>query len=252
MYWCVGGWVIISAIYLFVGLAPGANLHNKHASYYTIIKDGLKAARNPKIALAYCSSFAARGDSVVVTSLLSLWINQFEINRGATPEHAASQAGMISGVCQTIALVSAPLFGFLGDRYDRVLCQLLAAGVASIGYFFLFLVESPEGPLMFIAVSIVGIGEIGMVIASQILLTTEAPDNIRGAVSGFFGLAGSVSVLVSTKLGGYLFDNWRPSAPFFLVGIYNVIVLVLGIVVWWTSSKKQTQFYDDSENIQIE
>jgi MFS family permease len=248
MYWCIGGWIIISAIILAVGLAPGANPRNKHESYYTIIKDGLKAAKHPKIALAYCSSFAARGDSVVVTSLLSLWINQYEISKGSSPEHTASQVGVISGVCQTVALISAPLFGFLGDKFDRVLCQVAAAFVATVGYFCLFFVQSPEGPVVFIAVSIVGLGEIGMIICSQILLTSESPDNIRGAVSGFFGLTGSISVLVSTKLGGYLFDTWSPSAPFFLVGIYNTIVLILGLVIWWRSDKKIKPFEEIEEN----
>jgi len=222
--------------------------------FFAIIRDGIKAARNPKIALAYCSSFAARGDSVVVTSLLSLWINQYELSHGiylkitlflflgSTPEHATSQAGVISGVCQTIALISAPLFGFLGDRYNRVLCQTIAALVAMIGYYFLFLVENPEGALVYIAVSIVGVGEIGMVISSQILLTSEAPQNIRGAVSGFFGLAGSISVLVSTKLGGYLFDQWKPSSPFFLVGIYNTIVFIFGGIIYWINRKKPNEY----------
>jgi MFS family permease len=245
MYWCVAGWLIVSAVILFVGLAPGANPKNKHESYFTIIKDGFIAAKNPKIALSYCSSFAARGDSVVVTSLLSLWINQYEIAHGSTPEHAASQAGVISGVCQTIALISAPLFGFLSDKYDRVFCQTLAALVATVGYFFLFMVQSPEGPLVFIAVSIVGVGEIGMVISSQILFTSEAPEQVRGAASGFFGLCGSLSVLMSSKLGGYLFSNWTPTAPFFLVGIYNALVFIFGSILYWKYKKNERENESD-------
>jgi len=215
MYWCFAGWLMCNCVVLAVGLNGSINISNKHESYKTILIEGFKAAKNPRVALSYFSSFAARGDSVVVTSLLALWISTYEENHGATPEEALAQVGVITGVCQTVALVTAPLFGFLSDRYNRLLCQSVAAAIASVGYFYLFFVEVPRGAHVYVAVCIVGLGEIGMVVSSQILIAAEAPEETRGAVSGFFSLSGSISVLVSTKLGGELFDIWTPTAPFF-------------------------------------
>uniref|UniRef100_A0A6B2L3Y7 Major facilitator superfamily (MFS) profile domain-containing protein n=1 Tax=Arcella intermedia TaxID=1963864 RepID=A0A6B2L3Y7_9EUKA len=232
MYWCVGGWIAISSVIIALGLSGEINKHNKHVSYSQILTDGFLAARNPRIALSYLSSFAARGDSVVLTSLLSLWITQYETAHGASPEESIAKAGEISGICQLIALLTAPLFGFLADRYDRIVCQIVAAAIATCGYLFLFFLTSPRGALVYIAVCIVGFGEISMVVTSQILVTSESPKDIRGAVSGFFSLAGSLSVLLSTKLGGYLFDHWSPTGPFFLVAMYNIIVLIVSGIIY--------------------
>jgi len=83
---------------------------------------------------------------------------------------------------------------------------------------------------IYIAICVVGIGEIGMVVSSQVLLATVAPVRVRGAVSGLFGLTGSISVLISTKLGGYLFDNWTETGPFLLVATYNLAVFIFGAI----------------------
>jgi len=91
---------------------------------------------------------------------------------------------------------------------------------------------------VYVAVCIVGLGEIGMVVSSQILIAAEAPEETRGAVSGFFSLSGSISVLVSTKLGGELFDIWTPTAPFFLVGLYNIVVLLFSVFLYIKSRKE--------------
>jgi len=90
----------------------------------------------------------------------------------------------------------------------------------------LFVLPAPEGALIYIAIALVGIGEIGMIVGGQVLIAAEAPTISRGAVSGFFGLMGSLAILLTTKLGGFLFDTWTPTAPFLIVGIFNVIVFI--------------------------
>jgi MFS family permease len=70
-----------------------------------------------------------------------------------------------------------------------------------------------------------------MVVSSQILVAQEAPEGIRGSVSGFFGICASVGILTATKLGGYMFDEWVESAPFLLFAIFNGITLVFSFVL---------------------
>jgi len=225
MYWLVGGWMLINAMILWAGLSDKINPENKHASVLSVIVDGAKAATNPRVVLAYMASFAARGDSIVLTSFLSLWVHNYESDKG-TPEEAIAYAGVISGIAQVFALVFAVPFGFLADRIDRVFAQLLAAIIAAGGYLMIFLLPAPEGAPIYIAIALVGIGEIGMIVGGQVLIAAEAPTISRGAVSGFFGLMGSLAILLTTKLGGYLFDAWTPTAPFLIVGIFNIIVFL--------------------------
>jgi hypothetical protein len=47
-----------------------------------IIKEGFLAARDPRICLSYFASFAARGDAIIITSILSLWISTYEKDHG--------------------------------------------------------------------------------------------------------------------------------------------------------------------------
>jgi len=173
---------------------------------------------------------AARGDAIIITSFLALWVNKWEIDRG-TPEEAIAAAGVITGIAQTVALIFAPAFGIASDYIDRTLCQTIAAFVAVLGYLWMFFLSDPTGTVAKIAVCFVGIGEIGVIVTSQILVASEAPKEIRGSVSGFFGLAGSISILVCTKVGGYLFDHWRESGPFLFVALFNLIVFIFGVIL---------------------
>lgn len=59
----------------------------------------------------------------------------------------------------------------------------------------------------------------------------EAPDEIRGVVVHFFGFCGTVGIIVSTWIGGILFDAWSPSAPFVLVGGLTAVVFLLSLRV---------------------
>jgi MFS family permease len=78
---------------------------------------------------------------------------------------------------------------------------------------------------------IVGVGEIGGAIASQVLIAQQAPRAIRGSVIGVFGLCGALGILTAFSAGGYLFDHWRESAPFLLFGIFGAIVVVWGWLI---------------------
>ncbi|EMC94356.1 hypothetical protein BAUCODRAFT_48128, partial [Baudoinia panamericana UAMH 10762] len=50
--------------------------------------------------------------------------------------------------------------------------------------------------------------------------------NLKGSIAGVYSFAGGAGILLLTKLGGALFDSWTPGAPFFLLAIFNGILLV--------------------------
>jgi hypothetical protein len=41
-----------------------------------------------------------------------------------------------------------------------------------------------------------------------------------------YSFAGGAGILLLTKAGGALFDTWTPGAPFFLMAIFNAVLLV--------------------------
>ena len=77
----------------------------------------------------------------------------------------------------------------------------------------------------------VGLSEVGCVITSGVLIAQQTPERIRGSVIGIFNLSGAVGILVASKLGGYLFDSWRPAGPFILFGLLALFVLVWAMLV---------------------
>lgn len=53
---------------------------------------------------------------------------------------------------------------------------------------------------------------------------------LKGSIAGMYSLAGGAGILLLTKLGGKLFDR-SPGAPFFMMAIFNGVLLVAIVLV---------------------
>lgn len=49
---------------------------------------------------------------------------------------------------------------------------------------------------------------------------------LKGSVAGVYSWCGGAAILLLTMLGGYLFDRWSNGAPFYLMAIFNGVLLV--------------------------
>jgi sugar phosphate permease len=74
-------------------------------------------------------------------------------------------------------------------------------------------------------------GEISANLASLTLIGSEAPVKGRGAVLGLFSLCGAVGILIIAKGGGMLSVDYGTIAPFALVAVMNLVVLILALIV---------------------
>ena len=230
----------------------------KRKGFWKLVWEGLTlAAKSPYILLAYLGGFVARGDSIIVTLFLPLWINTYFIEHGLCPDggdgllkdglpgdprlhrcgEAFTKSSIYGGIAQTCALVGAPLFGFLADRFEsrRSIPLLIASIVSFVAYFSMFFLTDPIGQAgwMYPLLCLVGFGEIGMIVTSLCLVTSAKlvqPD-IRGSVAGCYSLMGVLGLLVSTKVGGWLFDSWRYTAPFLVISILGGITMLGGMMV---------------------
>lgn len=56
---------------------------------------------------------------------------------------------------------------------------------------------------------------------------------LKGTIAGVYSWCGGAAILLLTKLGGFLFDSWSHGAPFYMMAIFNAILLVatLGVDV---------------------
>jgi len=232
-YMVVVGICIVTGTLMLIGLKPG--LENKwdvSSGILPLFRDGVLAARDPGIALAYAASFVARGNLAIVGTFLALWITNYaSFEAGMNRADALARAGMIVGIAQGITLLTAPFFGVLTDRVNRVTALAVALGVSAVGYSATLLVTDPLSVGMIFCALLIGLGEIGCIITSGVLIAQQSPPRMRGAVIGLFNLSGAVGILVASKIGGSLFDEWREAGPFILFGVLAAVVMLLAIVL---------------------
>ncbi|MCP4002509.1 MAG: MFS transporter [Gammaproteobacteria bacterium] len=223
---------LLSAVLVFFGLrGETLKLEHEKIPLATLLKEGFGAARNPRIALAYGSAFIARGDNVVVGAYLSLWVQQAGLAANMSAGDAQAKAGILIPIIMAAPLPIAAFFGYINDKIDRVTGLIIASALGSIGYLGF---GSMESPLLGMAIPIgiiLGCGMITSVISGQTLIGQEADPRITGSTLGAFNFFGSVGTLVSTVLGGYLFDIWTEGGPFLMMGIGSILVLLSAIYV---------------------
>lgn len=218
--------------------------HRKHywSSFISSARDGI-CVTDPNIILGYLTSFFARSDSTSITLFIPLWVyhhyiitNQCVVDTNSPflkdlCPSAYIRSSIISGVCQTIALVSAPFLGFLCDRVNPARVVLFSSALVSTGYFFLAYAEV-NGKLIFLYITLIGLGEMGLIISTLSLVTDpKINEGSRGGVGGISGVCGGIGILITSVLGGLLFDSWWAGAPFFILGVGNAMLTIAAVVV---------------------
>jgi len=234
----VAAMAFVTAI-VMTGLKPGRPEGVKPKTpALVLMKEGLLAARNKRIALAYFGSFAARADMIVITLFLVLWVVQSSVAEGLSAADAQARAGMYVGITSGAAVVWAPLFGYLSDKMDRVHVMVIGFLLAGIGYTWLgFLTDVTSFSATIPALIFVGIGQTSTILATTVLLGKEAPAAYRGSVFGMLNLFGAIGILGISTGGGYLYDLISPGAPFVTIGIANTVVFFVALLMARRSSK---------------
>lgn len=230
-----GAMGIIGTLIVLVGLAPRSKRIATAVKepLATMLRKGLAAAKDPGVALSYCAAFISRGDLAVTGAFMGLWLVQFGTqDLGMAPSQAMRELA-VPRVLTTVsgAMVGAILMGFIADKIRRSMAVTLAAGLACAVYLSVGLVDDPTAPWVFGLLAVMGVAEISAFVSSQALVGQQAPEERRGAVIGFFGVAGAVGILVGTAGGGWLFASYGPSTPFVLFGVLNGVVFLLSIAV---------------------
>ncbi len=219
---------VIGALVVAFGLAPhvGRVSHAASESVVQMLRAGLRASRDPGIALSYGAAFISRGDLAVTGAFMSLWLVQFGTGvMGLEPSEAMFQLAVprvmivVSG-----ALVGSLLMGYISDRVSRVTAVSIASGLAAAVYLAMYLVDDPTLPWVMALLGVMGVAEISAFVSSQALVGERAPAQRRGAIIGLFGVSGAIGILIGTAGGGWLFANVGPSAPFVLFGFLNAVV----------------------------
>ena len=168
-----------------------------HVPYHKLLLSALAlGVQDVDIGLGYLGGFVARASSVGISTFIPLAANAYFIATGACdPESTDLEASDLSdikescrrayilaatltGTSQLVALICAPLFGFLSGRYPRFNIPLLTAAAAGVvGYMAFASLPSPDprseagSGAVYLFVALMGVSQIGAIVCSLGLLT---------------------------------------------------------------------------------
>lgn len=232
-YFIAAGLSAFAALLMVFGLKSGRPraAEQAHQTFRELASVGYRAAlSDARIALAYGASFIARGNLAIVGTFLALWATNYGTTvAGLTRSEALAKAGALVGMAQGVALLSAPLFGILADKLDRVRALAIALTISGLGYGSTYFIDNPFGGQMMVSAMLIGMGEVGCIITSGVLIAQQSPEHNRGAIIGTFNLSGAVGILVASVAGGWLFDHWREPGPFVVFGVLALLMMAAAV-----------------------
>lgn len=214
-----------------------SNFRYHAANYFVRIYKGAKEAKDPRIALAFVTSFFARADEIIITNFISLWVTQYYIDSGvcrvqSSCYQAMGSTGTMTGIAQAVALVATPFFGAASEYAAKEIPVIIAGIVGACGCIpFAFSIDPTSSSAMAFVV-LIAIGEYGMIVSGMALISSNRikPD-IHGSVAGAYSFFGAVGIIILSKVGGKLFDVWMKGAPFLLLGIGHILVGIMAALV---------------------
>ncbi|MFM2110488.1 MAG: hypothetical protein RLZZ372_1412 [Pseudomonadota bacterium] len=235
-YWTAAALCFLPFLIVAFGLQAGAPARiEKKDPLLTTLRIGLEAAREPRVLLAYFSAMVSRGDLAVLSTFFLLWITTYGIGQGLSPAEAQAAGTKFFGLAQIMATLWALVVIAFIDKLDRTLALALAMILASASYLIIGSIDDPLGSGMYLAAAFMGIGEMSAILASQSLIGQVAGDRGRGAIIGVFSMFGAAGILMASFVGGILFDAWKPSAPYLLVGAADGVLAMFALVVYFKS-----------------
>ena len=230
--WVVAGMCLITATVVGFGLKKGTPTEEqKKIPYREQIRSGLAEGRNPRILLAYFAAFVARSELVILGTFVVLGGVASGVDAGLETSEATRKARLLFVTATTTALIASPFIGYLMDKGDRIKSVSICMAIAATGYCSMFFVDDVLDPKYLPLFALLGWGQQCAFFAATTLLGQEAPQMKRGAIVGVFNLAGAIGILISSGIGGRMFDAIGPSAPFILIGICNIFVSMFAIYV---------------------
>lgn len=234
MYLTVAVLCLASAAWFRFGLKAGIQTKAKvPPDWKTLMLSGLRAGRNPRILLSYGAAFIGRADVSIKGMFVSLWAVAAAPDVGLTTAEAIARGGLLLGILSLAGMLWVGVFGWLLDRVNRVTGLAIALGLAGIGYSSMWFVTSPlDFSILPLSLFIVlALGQTSVICASVTLVGQEAMPAERGAVISMNGFFGAIGIFMAFFIGGRLFDAFGPSAPFVMVGLFQLGLFVAAVVV---------------------
>lgn len=250
--------VIIGLISLLVAIVIFFFLYNSNTiptettrpSYLQLLTIGFSRFRTESsVQLACLGGFVARSTSVLIAVFVPLFVYNFYHKSGKCDDSDGSLskdncydgytfAAILTGVAQTISLISSPLWGWLIDKLGKSNCLIMSSIIGLLGNWLICALNlyDPRNAITFMLVALIGISQIGTIITSMSYISME--NDSVGSISGVYNLCGGLGILILGQFGGPWSDSWI-LGPFFLLGMFHFILIV--IAIWLRKGFRKTE-----------
>lgn len=144
-----------------------------------------------------------------------------------------AEAGLLQTVFIIFFMLFAPVFGFLGDRYNRKWIMALGIAVWVLAVFLSSFVPEHFFWVFITLRAIVGVGEASYIVIAPTIIADTFVSVVRSRVLMFFYFAIPLGSGVGYMVGSWvasLFNNWRWGirvTPFF--GVICLLLIIIGV-----------------------
>jgi MFS family permease len=126
------------------------------------------------------------------------------------------------------------LAGLIGiSQIGAIVCSLGSLGQGVLQVDMVNVITRTNGDRETIIDTADGPGETAPLLENEATLPEDTVSRVRlkGSIAGVYSWCGGAAILLLTKLGGYLFDTRSMGAPFYMMAIFNAILLVASISI---------------------
>ena len=127
-------------------------------------------------------------------------------------------------------VIASPSFGFFSDVADPRYTIPVSFGTRAIFGACIWLVKDPRETYSYILCVIVAVSSAMQFITVEAYFLRHMKPQIRGTLIGFGMFFGSIGVTTFALTSGKLFDQVGPWAPFMLLSLCDIIVVIISII----------------------
>jgi MFS family permease len=186
---------------------------------------------NKGFGMLLVTSFVIRTDTAVISSFMALWVTTAGAHQGVSTIQAVKIAGTLASIISAMSFVAPPILGFVLDRFSRQTVYVCAVGAVGLAFACAPLVHSVTGPAIYGLAFAIGLAESAQIISQQAFFGQEAPAHLRGTAYGLLALFGTLSVIVTSLIAGYVFDTMGPTAPFVVAGALHLGTALVAVAI---------------------
>lgn len=119
------------------------------------------------------------------------------------------------------------------SQIGAIVCSLGSLGRGVLKVEVVNVLTGPDGDQETLVETADGLSDTAPLLENPAALPEDTVSRVRlkGSVAGVYSWFGGAAILLLTKLGGYLFDKWSKGAPFYLMAIFNAVLLVASVAI---------------------